>query len=181
MEQQYAKISKFMSLVLRHKPQEIGLTLNEEGWANVEELISKLNTHGATLDINILQFIVDNNDKKRFAFNEDKTMIRASQGHSIEVDLNLPVSIPPDILYHGTADDTLSAVLKQGLKKQKRQHVHLSVEPATAISVGTRHGKPVLLEIDTIAMQQEGYVFYLSANGVWLTDEVPAQFIKPKR
>ncbi len=105
-------------------------------------------------------------------------MIRASQGHSVEVDLQLPQAIPPDVLYHGTAAHLLSAVLRDGLKKQKRHHVHLSAQPATAISVGGRHGKPVLLEIDAQAMQAAGHVFYLSANGVWLADEVPAIFMK---
>ncbi len=171
-------MSKFLSLILRHRPETIGLTLQEGGWASVAELISKINQKGDSLDLELLTFIVDTNDKKRFAFNEDKTMIRASQGHSVEVDLQLPIAIPPDVLYHGTAAHLLAVVLKDGLKRQKRHHVHLSVQPATAISVGGRHGKPVLLKIDAQAMHAGGYIFYLSANGVWLADEVPAIFIK---
>lgn len=178
MNKENARISKFLSLVLRHKPETIGLTLQEGGWAFVEELITRMNKKGMPLDFELLQFIVDNNDKKRFAFNEDKTMIRASQGHSVEVDLGLPVSVPPDVLYHGTAAHSLEAVLTEGLKRRQRHHVHLSTHTATAVSVGGRHGKPVLLEIDARAMQEAGHVFYVSANGVWLVNEVPAVFIK---
>lgn len=178
MNKENARISKFLSLVLRHKPETIGLTLHEGGWALVDELMSKMNEKGIALDAELLQFIVHNNDKKRFAFNEDKTMIRASQGHSVEVDLDLPVSTPPDVLYHGTAAHLLDAVLAEGLKRQRRHHVHLSAEAATAVSVGGRHGRPVLLEIDTRSMQEAGHVFYISANGVWLVDEVPPAFIK---
>lgn len=178
MHKENARISKFLSLVLRHKPETIGLTLQEGGWAVVEELITKINQKGMSLDRELLQFIVDNNDKKRFAFNNDGTMIRASQGHSIEVDLNLLVATPPQVLYHGTAAHTVEAVLKEGLKKRNRHHVHLSAQRDTATSVGARHGKPILLEIDTVAMQAAGHVFYLSANGVWLADEVPPAFIK---
>lgn len=178
MNKESAKISKFLSLVLRHKPETIGLILHEGGWAFTEELIRKVNEKDIALDAELLQFIVDNNDKNRFAFNDDKTMIRANQGHSVEVDLNLPETIPPDTLYHGTAAHSLEAVLTEGLKKQQRHHVHLSTLAATAISVGSRHGKPVLLEINAQAMQQAGHVFYVSENGVWLADEVPAEFIK---
>lgn len=179
MNKESARMSKFLSLILRHRPEVIGLTLQEGGWASVADLISKVNQHGDSLDFELLTFIVDTNDKKRFAFNEDSTMIRANQGHSVEVDLQIPQAIPPDVLYHGTAVHLLAAVLKDGLKRQKRHHVHLSALPATAISVGGRHGKPVLLKIDAQAMHAAGHVFYLSANGVWLADEVPALFIEP--
>ncbi|MBO9561420.1 MAG: RNA 2'-phosphotransferase [Niastella sp.] len=177
MNKELARVSKFMSLVLRHKPEEIGLELHEGGWAYVDELISKINQHGVSLDLALLQVVVDTNDKKRFAFNDDKTMIRASQGHSVEVDLQLPVAAAPAVLYHGTAAHLVDAVLAEGLKRQRRHHVHLSAQPATAISVGGRHGKPVLLQIDAQGMQAAGYIFYLSANGVWLADEIPAAFI----
>jgi putative RNA 2'-phosphotransferase len=178
MNKESARISKFLSLILRHRPETIGLTLQEGGWASVEELLIKINQKEQILDLELLKFIVENNDKKRFAFNENGTMIRASQGHSVEVDLQLPVSTAPDVLYHGTAAHLLQAVLRDGLKKQQRHHVHLSAQLATAIAVGGRHGKPVLLEIDARAMQAAGYVFYISANGVWLADEVPAIFMK---
>jgi putative RNA 2'-phosphotransferase len=177
MDKIYARTSKFLSLVLRHKPEEIGLTLHEGGWAFVEELITKINKKGGELTWEVLQFIVDNNDKKRFAFNEDRSMIRASQGHSVEVDLNLPVAIPPDVLFHGTSSDVVEVVLSEGLQRRSRHHVHLSVEPSTAVSVGGRHGKPVLLKVDAKGMQAAGFSFYISANGVWLTDEVPAAFL----
>lgn len=178
MNKELARVSKFLSLVLRHRPEMIGLTLEEGGWASVDELIRKINEKGEALTVELLQTIVDTNDKKRFAFNDDKTMIRANQGHSVEVDLQLPVAIAPDVLYHGTAEPAVKSVLAAGLKKQQRHHVHLSADPTTAVAVGGRHGKPILLLIDAKAMQAAGYVFYVSANGVWLADEVPARFIK---
>jgi putative RNA 2'-phosphotransferase len=170
-------ISKFLSLVLRHQPQEIGLQLNENGWANTQELIAKINTKGIQLDMATLQIIVDTNEKKRFAFNDDKTMIRASQGHSIEIDIALQPVEPPEILYHGTAEKNVASIFKTGLQKQSRQHVHLSATTQTAVSVGSRHGKPVVLMVVANKMHHHGYAFYLSANGVWLTNEVPVQFI----
>jgi len=166
-----------MSLVLRHKPEEIGLLLDENGWADVQELISKMNTKGAEVNFDIINTVVETNDKKRFAFNEDKTRIRANQGHSLEVELNLPESMPPDTLYHGTATRFLESILATGLQKQSRQHVHLSAARETAIAVGARHGKPVILLIDAKAMQAAGFKFYLSANMVWLTETVPVQYI----
>ena len=177
MEQQLKHISKFMSLVLRHKPEEIGLHLDENGWANVQELIDKINTKGIKADAGMINTIVDTNDKKRFAFNDDKTMIRASQGHSIDVELNLSVVAPPDILYHGTTEKFMESILKEGLKKQQRQHVHLSQHKETAVAVGSRHGKPVVLAIDTKAMVSKGFAFYLSDNNVWLVDSVPLEYI----
>jgi putative RNA 2'-phosphotransferase len=178
MEKQIKHISKFMSLVLRHKPEEIGLQLDEEGWANVIELVDKMNLKGMNVDIEIIRIVVETNDKKRFAFNDSKTMIRASQGHSIEVELNLRETVPPDILYHGTTGKYVDAIRKEGLKKQSRQHVHLSETTATATAVGSRHGKPVILIINANEMYKAGYKFYLSENKVWLTDAVPAEFIK---
>jgi putative RNA 2'-phosphotransferase len=177
MEKQLKHISKLMSLVLRHQPEAIGLQLDENGWANVEELIQKINANGTRVDIATILIVVETNDKKRFGFNEDKTMIRANQGHSIEVDLNLKPSIPPDILYHGTADRFVDSILKEGLTKQQRQHVHLSRQIETARAVGTRHGKPVILHINAKAMQDDGYLFYESENNVWLVDTVPTKYI----
>jgi putative RNA 2'-phosphotransferase len=177
MEQQLKHISKLMSFVLRHQPGSIGLQLNENGWANLQELIKKINDSGTAVTIDIIRAVVDTNDKKRFAFNEDKTMIRASQGHSINVELNLKPLPPPDTLYHGTAERFLTAILKEGLTKQQRQHVHLSQLQQTAKAVGSRHGKPVLLTINAKAMVAAGFLFYLSDNGVWLVDSVPLEYI----
>lgn len=166
-----------MSLVLRHKPEVIGLTLDENGWAHVNELIEKLNANGAAADIALIKEVVATNDKKRFAFNEDQTRIRASQGHSIAVELDLKETIPPEYLYHGTAERFLESILSTGLQKQSRQHVHLSATAETAIAVGGRHGKPVVLLIKAKEMHGNGYLFYLSENNVWLTDQVPVAFI----
>lgn len=167
-----------MSLVLRHEPEHIGLTLDQEGWASVPELIAKINQKGIQLDFATLQLIVDTNDKKRFVFNDDKTCIRANQGHTIEVDLNLPVQIPPTVLFHGTAVKNIAGIRQQGLQKMERHHVHLSALKETALQVGQRHGKPVLLVIQALAMHEKGHAFYLSNNGVWLTDQVPTAFIE---
>lgn len=171
------QLSKFLSLVLRHKPETIGLMLDENGWADVSELLEKFNASGTTLTFDELKVIVDENSKKRFAFNDDFTKIRANQGHSIEVDLKLQSKTPPAILYHGTALKNLDSIKEKGLLKGERQHVHLSDNIATATQVGSRHGKPIVLEIDTAAMLADGHVFYLSENKVWLTDFVPAKYI----
>lgn len=177
MEQQLKHISKLMSLVLRHKPETIGLQLDENGWANVQELIQKINESGTAVDEATINFVVETNDKKRFAFNEDKTGIRANQGHSIEVELNLKTLQPPDILYHGTTERFLDSILKTGLTKQQRQHVHLSELITTAKAVGARHGKPVILNINAKAMAAAGCLFYLSDNNVWLVDAVSVEYI----
>ena len=177
MEKQLKHISKFISLVLRHRPEVIGLQLDENGWANVNELIQKINENGTAVDVDTINTVVETNDKKRFAFNEDKTMIRANQGHSIEVELNLNAVIPPDILYHGTAEKNMEIILKEGLKKQQRQHVHLSLQKEIAKAVGSRHGRPVVLTINSKAMVAAGFIFYLSENGVWLVDYVPVEYI----
>ncbi len=180
MEKNLKSTSKFLSLVLRHKPEEIGLQLDENGWASVDELIEKVNAKGNKIDINLLNEIVETNDKKRFAFNDDKTKIRASQGHSIEIDLDLHPSLPPDILYHGTATRFVESILKEGLTKQQRQHVHLSDKLATATAVGARHGKPTILIVGAKQMQEDGFLFYKSENNVWLTDNVEVKYISKK-
>jgi putative RNA 2'-phosphotransferase len=177
MEKQLKHISKFMSMVLRHKPETIGLILDENGWANVAELIGKINEQGNNVNIDIINTVVDTNDKKRFAFNEDKTMIRASQGHSIAIELHLKPVTPPDVLYHGTAEKFVAGILKEGIKKQQRQHVHLSLLQQTAKAVGSRHGKPVVLTIDAKAMAANNFIFFLSENNVWLVDSVPVEYI----
>lgn len=170
--------SKFLSFVLRHSPETIDLKLDENGWANVDELIPQSNKHKVPLDFDLLQVVVATNDKKRFIFNEDKTKIRASQGHSINVELNLNEVVPEGFLYHGTVAASIDSIKETGLQKMSRQHVHLSKDKETAIKVGGRRGKPVILTVDAERMQLEGFKFYLSENDVWLTDEVPARYIE---
>lgn len=166
-----------MSLVLRHKPEEIGLTLDTNGWAFTKELIEKMNQYGIKVNEDIIDTVVATNEKKRFAFNEDKTMIRASQGHSVDIELDLTPAEPPPLLYHGTAEKNIASILQTGIQKMNRQHVHLSKDKATAVNVGSRHGKPVVLTIDAGRMYKEGFLFYLSANSVWLTTFVEAKYI----
>jgi putative RNA 2'-phosphotransferase len=173
--------SKFLSLILRHAPEKIELQLDENGWANVNELIKQCNKFHKKINLKLLNYVVETNDKKRFAFNEDKTMIRASQGHSIKVDLDIEVVIPPDFLYHGTVDKFLEPIKNEGLQKMSRQHVHLSQDRETAIKVGSRRGKPIILIVNSKQMQEDGFKFYLSENKVWLTDEVPVKYIAFKR
>jgi putative RNA 2'-phosphotransferase len=171
-------VSKFLSLVLRHSPEKIGLKLDENGWADVEELILKCSQKGNRLDKVLLDYVVENNDKKRFAYNEDETKIRASQGHSISVELNLTETEPSEYLYHGTVGKFMESIQKEGLKKMSRQHVHLSKDKETAIKVGSRRGVPQILTVRSGAMHRDGFKFYLSENNVWLTDEVPVRYIQ---
>lgn len=169
------RTSKFMSLVLRHEPEKIGLTLDEAGWVDVDLFLEAMNSHNHYLTREQLQEVVDNNDKKRFTI--DGNRIRANQGHSIEVDLQLEEKKPPETLYHGTIDRFLQSIYHHGLKKMDRHHVHLSEDVATASKVGSRRGKPVILKIDAYAMHRDGHKFYQSANGVWLTDNVPPEYL----
>lgn len=171
------RLSKFLSLVLRHRPQRIGLALDKAGWADVPELLTKANAAGVLLTYEQLQQIVAESDKQRFAFNHDGTRIRANQGHSIDVDLGLEPLAPPEIVYHGTAVRFLSSIRQQGLLPRQRHHVHLSRDAETAVRVGQRHGKPVVLVIRAGDMYHDGHLFYRSANGVWLTDHVPPIYI----
>lgn len=170
-------ISKFISLVLRHNPSLIKLDLDANGWVSVDQLIAnakKLQNVVFTKDD--LFRVVDTNDKKRFALNEDKTRIRASQGHSINVDLQLEPIEPPDILYHGTANQFLRFIVREGIKKMNRTHVHLSDTIYTAEKVGTRHGEVIVIPIKAKMMHQDGFKFYKSENNVWLTDSVPVKY-----
>ncbi len=176
-EKEIKATSKFLSYVLRHAPETIELQLDENGWASVADLIIQSNKHKRLLDFELLHFIVATNDKKRFTFNEDQTKIRASQGHSIEVDLQLQCKEPPAILYHGTVEKYIPAIKKAGLQKMERQHVHLSAEKETAMKVGGRRGKPFVLLVQAGKMHETGIPFFLSQNGVWLCDAVPAYFI----
>ena len=166
-------ISKYLSYILRHKPESIGLVLDEHGWADIKELISKTTEYTLTQEI-IVQ-IVSESEKQRFSIKDDK--IRANQGHSINVNLALEELKPPEILYHGTADRFLTSIMQQGLLSQERQQVHLSSNIETAIEVGKRHGKVIILQIDALKMYQNGYAFYRSKNKVWLTDNIPAIYI----
>ena len=177
-EKRTVKISKFLSLILRHNPDKIGLTLDENGWANAADLLEKSARNGNIFTLEELTEVVATNDKKRFAFDESNARIRASQGHSIAVEIGFEEKIPPPILYHGTAEKNLDSITKNGLSKMARHHVHLSSETETARSVGKRYGSPVILQIDAARMAAEDRKFYVSANGVWLTDEVPPQFLK---
>lgn len=171
------RTSKFLSLVLRHEPERVGLTLGIAGWIGVDELLAAVNRHGVSLTLEQLKHIVATSDKERFAFNEDATRIRANQGHSVEVDLQYAPVTPPELLYHGTATRFLESIREQGLKRMQRHHVHLSHETIRTLEVGGRHGKPLLLTIRAGEMHRAGKVFFRSDNGVWLVDHVPPQFI----
>lgn len=173
----YKHISKFLSLVLRHKPAEIGLHLDGEGWANVDELLEKLNGKGMNVDFPTLKQVIVTNDKQRFILNETADKIRANQGHSIAIDLKLQPQQPPEVLYHGTVAQFLADIMEGGIQKMSRQQVHLSKDIETASKVGQRRGKPVILKVMALQMHQDGYPFYLSENGVWLTDVVPAKYL----
>ncbi|MEG0761400.1 RNA 2'-phosphotransferase [Chryseobacterium sp.] len=177
IESKKKKISKFLSYILRHHPELIDLNLDEKGWANVNEIIAKSATDNQGFTFEELNEIVETNDKKRFVFNEDKTRIRANQGHSIGIDLNLKPQQPPELLYHGTAQANVDSILKNGIEKRSRQHVHLSLDIETATKVGMRHGKPIILTISTGKMFEDGILFYLSENNVWLTDFVNPCYI----
>jgi len=177
-EKDITNLSKFLSLILRHQPQLIGIELNEQGWVNVDKLIRQANLHGHTLDRELLYHVVETNNKKRFAFDETGQHIRASQGHSVEVELGYQAQMPPETLYHGSGEKSVSSILNTGLEKRSRQHVHLSRDIETAIQVGSRHGKPAVFKVLAGEMHKNGYVFYLSENKVWLTDAVPVEFLK---
>lgn len=178
-EKEKRKISKSLSLVLRHAPETIGLELDENGWAQTAAILSKYQTRFPGFSIEMLREVVQTNDKQRFAFNEDETKIRANQGHSLKtVDINLEAKEPPHIVYHGTAERNVDSITKNGIDKRSRQHVHLSADKETAHKVGSRHGAPIILKIDSYKMSQDGLVFFQSANGVWLTDFIDPKYIK---
>lgn len=178
-EKEKKGISKYLSYVLRHHPESVHLTLDSNGWVSVAALIEQSKLKNIQLTKAMLKEIVETNDKKRFAFNEDHSKIRANQGHSVQnIDLGLTEVEPPETLYHGTVARFLEAIRAEGLIKGNRQHVHLSADKKTAINVGSRRGKAVVLEVKAAEMYQQGYVFYLSENGVWLTEQVPEKFIE---
>jgi putative RNA 2'-phosphotransferase len=169
--------SKFLSLILRHKPDTIGVSLDAHGWVSIQALLDALNTHNHSISREMLDEVVFTNDKKRFSYSANGLMIRANQGHSIGVDLELEPIEPLNILYHGTVDRFIDSIKASGLQKMNRQHVHLSATVETARSVGSRRGKPIVLNIDADKMYRDGHQFFLSLNGVWLTESVPWKYI----
>ena len=179
MDKRLVGISKLLSLILRHKPETVGLSLDEEGWADLDELLRRATAHGRTMSRADVERVVAENDKKRFALSADGRRIRAVQGHSLDVDLKWEPRRPPAVLFHGTASRFLTSIYDRGLVRGSRRHVHLSADEDTATRVGSRHGKPVVLRIDTAAMVEEGFLFFRSENGVWLTEHVPARFLSP--
>lgn len=170
-------ISRYISLILRHKPETIHITLDEHGWADVKQLIEGIN-QTYPFNMELLEEIVKTDQKQRYSFNKDKTKIRANQGHSVSVDVELEKVIPPDYLWHGTGQKYVSSIEKQGLLPKSRLYVHLSGDKQTALTVGKRHGKPVIYQIDSKKMAEDGYIFYRSVNGVWLTKQVPARYLE---
>lgn len=171
------KTSRFISLILRHRPDTIGISLDEHGWASVDELLAGI-SKTQYIDMAMLEKIVATDSKQRYSFNEDKSLIRANQGHSIDVDVELPKKRPPVILYHGTGEKYVLSIDEQGLLPKRRLYVHLSGDAATATVVGSRHGNPVVYEVLASEMYHDGYEFFQSVNGVWLTKEVPVQYLK---
>lgn len=170
------RTSRYISLILRHKPETIGITLDEHGWADVDELIAGVSrTHPLTMKL--LEEIVRTDEKQRYSFNGDKTLIRANQGHSIPVDVELPKLEPPAILYHGTGQKYVPSIDHQGLLPKSRLYVHLSADKDTAVKVGRRHGPPIVYTVQAGKMFEDGYLFYRSVNGVWLTKEVPIEYL----
>ncbi|MDO5118248.1 MAG: RNA 2'-phosphotransferase [Eggerthellaceae bacterium] len=172
----YVRESRFLSLVLRHKPEEAGISLDEHGWADVEELIKGIAAR-RRFTREMLEEIVATDSKNRYSFNDDHTRIRANQGHSVNVDVELEPKDPPAMLYHGTAQKYLDPILEQGLLPKSRLYVHLSPDEETAVKVGSRHGSPIVLRVDAGAMHEDGFEFFLSKNGVWLTKQVPLQYL----
>ncbi len=177
MNARQTHVSKFLSYVLRHRPDEIGIELDPQGWVSIDRLLGACAEHGEAFSREELDYVVEHNNKRRFAVSEDGLRIRASQGHSTEVDLGYEPAEPPEVLYHGTADRNLEPIRRDGLVKGRRHHVHLSSEEATARSVGQRHGRPVVLRVRAGEMARAGIAFYVSANGVWLTETVPPAYI----
>lgn len=171
--------SKYISLILRHKPEAIGITLDEHGWANVDELIAGI-AKTQPIDMAMLEQIVAEDEKQRYSFNGDKTLIRANQGHSVPVDVELEEKEPPEFLFHGTGEKYVSSIDAQGLLPKSRLYVHLSSDEVTAHKVGQRHGKPIIYIVKSRQMFNDGYKFYCSVNGVWLTKEVPVRYLEKK-
>jgi putative RNA 2'-phosphotransferase len=177
-DKQLVQISKFLSLVLRHQPELIGIELDQNGWVDVNDLLQKSNDYGQQFDRHILNHIVNTNSKKRFAFNETFDKIRASQGHSLTIELGYTNQKPPTLLFHGTSEKSVQSILSNGLEKRSRHHVHLSTNMEIALKVGQRHGKPVLFKVFSEQMFNDNYSFFISDNDVWLTECVPPKYLK---
>ena len=177
-EARLVKISKYLSKHLRHDPERLGLTLEAGGWVGVDDLLAACARKQMTITRDELDTVVAQNNKQRFSFDETGARIRANQGHSVDVDLQLEPVTPPDVLYHGTGHQSVDAILAEGLRKQNRHHVHLSADTETARAVGARHGRPNILVVDARAMHDAGHIFYRSDNGVWLADAVPPEFLR---
>lgn len=177
MQSRLVRVSKFLSLVLRHQPARIGIELDRAGWVAVSDLLEACRAYDFPVTLEELGAVVRENDKQRFAFNEDGTLIRASQGHSVQIELGYAPLAPPPVLYHGTASRLLASIRESGLLKGSRHHVHLSADAATAAKVGTRRGKPHVIAVESGRMHADGYKFYRSDNGVWLTEHVPAKYL----
>jgi putative RNA 2'-phosphotransferase len=173
------RISKYLSKHLRHEPERLGLELAPGGWVRIDDLLAACARNHFPITRDQLDEVVAGNDKRRFSLDPTGTLIRANQGHSTPVDLQLEPAVPPAVLYHGTGAQHVEAIRSDGLKKMARHHVHLSIDVPTATKVGARHGKPVVFEVDAAAMHQAGHTFYVSANGVWLTDTVPPEYLRP--
>ncbi|MES2695926.1 MAG: RNA 2'-phosphotransferase [Verrucomicrobiota bacterium] len=181
MSVQQVRISKFLSLVLRHEPAKAGIVLDSAGWVEVDALLRGCAAAGVSVSREELEQVVAQSDKQRFAFSDDRRSIRANQGHSVEVQLDYAPMVPPDILFHGTAERFLATIRLEGLNKRQRHHVHLSAERAVAVEVGRRHGRPVVLVVAAAEMHAAGHAFFRSANGVWLTESVPVAFLREEQ
>jgi putative RNA 2'-phosphotransferase len=177
-DERLTKVSKYLSKHLRHQPERLGLTLAAGGWVGIDALLAACATHRFPLTRAELDEVVARNSKQRFAFDPSGSRIRANQGHSVAVDLDLEPATPPDRLYHGTGHESADPILRSGLRKMRRHHVHLSPDVPTARSVGGRHGRPVVFAIDAAAMHNAGHRFFVSANGVWLVDHVPPEYLR---
>ena len=178
MGRRHVDISRFLSYVLRHQPAAVGLQLDDQGWTNIDQLLAACAAHGKPLMRSELELVVADNDKKRFAISADGLRIRASQGHSVGVELGYEPSAPPEVLYHGTAVRFIESIRREGLARGNRHHVHLSADQTTARSVGARHGPAVVLTVRSGAMWCDGFTFFISANGVWLTESVPPGYLE---
>lgn len=172
------KISKFISFVLRHKPQAIGVTLGVDGWVEIENFLSQSALHGNVITLDDLKIVVAQDDKQRYSISQDGLYVRANQGHSAKADIKFPRKTPPEILFHGTSSKNAISIKSNGLSKMKRHHVHLSTNPDTALNVGSRHGEPIIFQIKAKQMHIDGYHFYFSENKIWLTDNIPSKYIK---
>ena len=181
MKNQVTRTSKFMSYVLRHNPSEIGIELDKNGWVDIDQFIERANEHGKKINRSLVEQVVVTNDKQRFAISEDGKLIRANQGHSVEVELALEPQTPPKYLLHGTAEKNVDAILNNGLNKMSRHHVHLTESMTTAHAVGQRYGKVVIFEVNAEKMASDGFEFYKSENNVWLVESVPARYLEIRK